>query len=600
MLAISLKFPAKRFHATPWGRQVNEGAVEWPPSPWRLLRSLVATWHHKFPDVPEADVRELIEQLASPPRFALPPASQGHTRHYMKFGSNKDFPGGKPSLVFDTFIAVEPDDAVTAVWPDVTLTTAQRDLLDRLLRSMSYFGRAESWVCCQVTEQVPGSVDVEPLDVGFEPAEGRELVRTLVPVLAEEHVAWFSQTREQHRQRKLAEQIAAAQVKGKPVDKLKLSKKDEQMIDDGLPATLFDALHADTAELRKAGWNQPPGSRWINYARRADAFSPQPQRRRRVRQSKELPTVARFAVCGSVRPLLTDAIIIGEQVRRVVMGCSKKVRADGNAASVFSGKRDDGSPLDAGHRHAQFLCEAASGDGRISHVTIFAPMGFDADDERAFTRLAHSGVWGRDGYELQLVLLGVGRSEDFGGINEKAGQSKLLATASVWESRTPFVLTRHLTQKRMPSAEAIAADPKLQAGLIEAVRWELAQREQFKAVARDVLIEPLFGGRQFGAGSKVEATEADGLGAHLTGLKGETGLKIEATKCGGTMLGAHFTTWLKFRRERLNGGGSKAGSSGFGFRLTFRDEHGQPQPVTGPIALGYGCHFGLGTFVAVK
>ena len=125
------------------------------------------------------------------------------------------------------------------------------------------------------------------------------------------------------------------------------------------------------------------------------------------------------------------------------------------------------------------------------------------------------------------------------------------------------MLTRHLTQKRMPSAEAIAADPKLRDGLIEAVRWELAQREQFKAAARDVLIEPLLD-RQH----------------------------------SGTNLGGHFTTWLKLRRERLNGGGSKVGSSGFGFRLTFRDEYGQPKPVTGPIALGYGCHFGLGLFVA--
>ena len=62
----------------------------------------------------------------------------------------------------------------------------------------------------------------------------------------------------------------------------------------------------------------------------------------------------------------------------------------------------------------------------------------------------------------------------------------------------------------------------------------------------------------------------------------------------GTNLGGHFTSWLKFRRERLTGGGSQAGSSGFGFRLTFSKE------VTGPIALGYGCHFGLGSFVAVR
>ena len=296
-----------------------------------------------------------------------------------------------------------------------------------------------------------------------------------------------------------------------------------------------------------------------------------------------LPTVARFAVCGSVRPLLTDSIIIGEQVRRVVMGCSKKVNADSNAAPVFSGKYEDGSPLAAGHRHAHFLCEAAGGDGRISHVTVFAPMGFDTSDERAFTRLAQSGVWGRDGYELQLVLLGVGRAADFGGLNEKAGQSRLLATASVWESRTPFVLTRHLTRKGMPSAEAIAAEPKLlseivgaflkrdqvSVELIEAVRFELAQREPFKVFSvpdalsvRDtpsVVIEPLLD-RQH----------------------------------AGTNLGGHVTRWLKFRRERLTGGGSQAGSSGFGFRLTFSKE------VTGPIALGYGCHFGLGSFVAVR
>jgi CRISPR-associated protein Csb2 len=31
MPVIDLYFPASRLHATPWGRHVNEGAVEWPP-----------------------------------------------------------------------------------------------------------------------------------------------------------------------------------------------------------------------------------------------------------------------------------------------------------------------------------------------------------------------------------------------------------------------------------------------------------------------------------------------------------------------------------------------------------------------------------------
>jgi len=36
-----------------------------------------------------------------------------------------------------------------------------------------------------------------------------------------------------------------------------------------------------------------------------------------------------------------------------------------------------------------------------------------------------------------------------------------------------------------------------------------------------------------------------------------------------------------------------ADSRGFGFEVVFSE------PVRGPIALGYGCHFGLGQFVPV-
>ena len=50
MIAISLRFLTGRFHATPWGHHVNEGVVEWPPSPWRLLRALVATFYRARPD----------------------------------------------------------------------------------------------------------------------------------------------------------------------------------------------------------------------------------------------------------------------------------------------------------------------------------------------------------------------------------------------------------------------------------------------------------------------------------------------------------------------------------------------------------------------
>src|SRR5437588_6654950 len=103
MPVVELNFPASRLHATPWGRHVNEGAVEWPPSPWRILRALVATWHLKAKDdVPEAVMRGLVHLLAEkPPVFYLPPATLGHARHYMPIieGRNQ-----KTTKVFDAFV----------------------------------------------------------------------------------------------------------------------------------------------------------------------------------------------------------------------------------------------------------------------------------------------------------------------------------------------------------------------------------------------------------------------------------------------------------------------------------------------------------------
>ena len=82
-IVVKLTFPAGRYHATPWGRHVNEGVAEWPPSPWRLLRALVAVWKRTCPELAESDVRCVLEHLLPPPQFFLPPHRTAHTRHYM-------------------------------------------------------------------------------------------------------------------------------------------------------------------------------------------------------------------------------------------------------------------------------------------------------------------------------------------------------------------------------------------------------------------------------------------------------------------------------------------------------------------------------------
>lgn len=59
-----------------------------------------------------------------------------------------------------------------------------------------------------------------------------------------------------------------------------------------------------------------------------------------------------------------------------------------------------------------------------------------------------------------------------------------------------------------------------------------------------------------------------------------------------TELAGHRTSWSSFCRARSSGDGRRAGGAGYGFRIEFSD------PVKGPMAVGYGAHFGMGGFGA--
>lgn len=550
MIAIQLQFPTGKWHATPWGRQVNEGAVEWPPSNWRLLRALLAVWHHKFSDVTQEQIQPLLEALAVPPAYHLPPASQGHTRHYMPIANDNR------TKIFDTFVAVGPESPVIVCWHDACLDDSQRSLLQRLLAAMFYFGRAESWVDARLLDDWEGEPNAYPLnELGVQ--DRQELVRLLCPAAQGEYADWRERTLGDLLTRKLEEKKTKARQKGKADDKIKLSAKETQALEGTLPPTIFEALHAETDDIRGAGWNRPPGSQWIDYVRSQQSFAPQVSATRRQRSMHDKPTLARYAIASSVRPQLLDALFIGERIRSACMSKSQKLRQkklndpEAHAALVFSGKSADNASV-AGHQHAHFLVEAAQQDRRINHVSVYAPMGFSRDDELALARVRQ--VWGDDDHKIQLVLLGIGKPVDFGGLDEKKGQSPISACAQIWVSRTPFVPTDHLRirdkEKRSPELLASAVDRELD----RIVRKEMTRRDWLSQYAASVQIS-----------------------------------RVPHTHVGGTR-----TNWLKFRRDRKKGSGRKSSSHGYGFQLTF------PEPVEGPIALGYGAHFGLGLFVPIE
>lgn len=158
-----------------------------------------------------------------------------------------------------------------------------------------------------------------------------------------------------------------------------------------------------------------------------------------------------------------------------------------------------------------------------------------------------TAVWGHGGHDIQLILLGVGQPEDFAGFDESKGESPMLAKSNRWISRTPFVSTRHpkATKTRVPKLD----DNGLQIGSAE---HELRRLLKLNCFPAPILVEPV----------------------------------------PSTDLAGHETRWLAFQRERNHGNGRREASGyGYGFRIKF------PEQVQGPIALGYGAHFGLGLFV---
>src|ERR1700683_4730463 len=205
---IAIRFPLGRYHATPWDRSVNEGATEWPPSPWRVLRALVATWYTRWPDLPAVTLDALLESLGDPPSYLTPPFRSGHTRHYLPDLDHKKGETGGTDLTLDPFHSVSRAEELLVRWP-IDLPGDQRDVLAKLAELVPYLGRADS-IC-----------EARLLDDNPEPDE-----------------AWWLPGTGGPRQAKL---LAPARPVSRP------------------------ALEVSTVEVRRNRRTQPMGTTWVSY-----------------------------------------------------------------------------------------------------------------------------------------------------------------------------------------------------------------------------------------------------------------------------------------------------------------------------------------------
>lgn len=513
MLAIALTFPGGRYHATPWGRHVNEADVAWPPDLWRLTRALIATWHRKLD--PQRHPRERLQSLlayiagAEPPKFRLPEdVIHAHTRHYMPTK------GDKRTLIFDAFARIRPDDPIVIAWPGLELPPDEQKLLDALLEALGYFGRAESWVHAERVDHYGDDFNCLPaeFDVDAETGDIGEIVRLLAPLPPDRYTAFRD------------EQLTARK---KPLKKVAAT----------LPVSWLEALSLDTGDLQAAGWNLPPAARWIGYRRPQHALkavATRPAPRRPARPATASLTTARFAVYGKPLPRIEDAVRVGEALRLAALGQAKRTLGANNVPPELSG-HDLGDSNRHGHA---FWLPDPNASGEIDHLLIHAPDGLSPEAIRVLTSL-QTLRHGED-EPLRLLLEGCGPARLFDRLTLLTGESP------IWRSLAPYLHPWHLKRPQVRSPEA------LHQAVLDQLRREWRARGQALPDIEDF----------------VELPEVEIGGRHL-----------------------HALHYHRFRRKR---GMTQPDTMGRLMELRFA------APVRGPLALGFGCHFGLGLFAPVE
>jgi hypothetical protein len=189
---IAARFPFGRYAATPWFRSRREHVsnVEWPPSPWRIARALLATAHRVGSNQLVDDTVALVQRLASAePRYLLPPSTEVVYAQWMPQLEFDDAPGASlRSENGHTLLAVAPNRELRVRWPGVELTDSERALLERLLAETPYLGQSVSVCVFELrdlwTEKGPDEAAAVPRSAEEElvPAAGnRVVVRLLAP-----------------------------------------------------------------------------------------------------------------------------------------------------------------------------------------------------------------------------------------------------------------------------------------------------------------------------------------------------------------------------------------------------------------------------------
>ena len=424
-IVLRQAFPLGRFHATPWRMfPFDDPHGEWPPSPWRLLRAILARSHQLERErgiscrawresVVEAFCRSNISWSLPPFSWRGPGLRQyqpvefgwdppGRTKRVK--GRKVEIPGKKtyrPTLVCDNFWVVggsgshgDPED----VWWIVDGEDWCADMLDWLdasLLRMTYLGRAEAITEMKRVERLPTGIQVNCV-LDLEPSSDS------VPVLVPAADATLEQV--------------------------------QQVTDH--PSVRYSTV--------------PPGARWLHATR---PVKPQAQFPRSTKQVGRPTSVIQFAIGTRVSPTRRSIVVLTQRFRgrliRRFLGESWQSanRAKRESVRLLAGKEANGAPLlEHQHPHARFGILFDRETGKATRFLVWRTQPFTDDEIRAILYaaeqelpLSFAKAGSRDPWAIRLIPLGsmVPVPSGFGE-----------QTYRRWESVTPYVPARYVFNRR--------------------------------------------------------------------------------------------------------------------------------------------------------
>lgn len=420
-LCLAQTFPLGRFHATPWKVfPYDDPHGEWPPSPWRLLRALLARSHqwererepgavtdeHRVTLVHAFTTSEISWRL---PEFSWrgPGLRQYQPAEFKKMPSAAKEPGMmayNTTKVLDNFwLTAGDDDPLLWILDGGDWDPPTIDLLDGCLDRLTYFGRAESITAIR---RLAGSIR-EP-NCRLQAHRSARSVPVLCP---------------------------------------------------GVDATL-ELLQMTTDDKPVRESTVPPGAVW-RYAERP----PRPAARQSpVRRGRVKPRVnfLQFALGSHVTPSLDHVALLtnrfrGRAVRAYLKGefgvnggWEKAGACQRDAVVLLLGKGAEGQAL-TGHRHVYLAIWFDPKTKKPARLIAWRSSPFDEKEQNALLTAASQPLslgynqvprmgGGRDPWRVHLVPLdsAVPRPPGFSSGEQYAA----------WESMTPYVPPRHVYDKR--------------------------------------------------------------------------------------------------------------------------------------------------------